>query len=331
MQEKFILSALTLCLLAACGGSDGNTNSDGISPAPPSYAAPLPPGSTRRPQSDAQEDDAQLPGQQPGNQQPGNNNQQPGNRPPGNNNAQSSQPQPVTTLDTGIDDHFWREGRTDFQTFTLKVGGGELEKAERGKARHFDLNALSQGFTGPTPAQLEYVGDSASFGTEVSLRSYRGFYAGAFYHDKEERTNALQHDWQAYASPTKAIELPRRGKATYQGKAFNMDEENDGVLTYNMDFAQKRGSGTVSATTRHAELALREAEIQTLTGDFGKYYGVENGNIGTGNGVTSGRYNLMIAGPNAEEIAGTLTYWPSVNPRNTTNQVFYGKRDEIAP
>lgn len=320
MQEKYILSALTVCLLAACGGSDGNTGS-GISPAPPGYAAPQSPGSVAGQQSGTQQGNSQQSGQQSGN--PSGKQQQ-------GKNQQDKQMQPVTTLDTVVaEDSFWREGRTNYKTFTLKVGGKELEKAERGKPRHFDLSALSQGLTGPIPAQLEYAGDSASFSTEVSLRSYRGFYAGAFYHDKEERTNALQHDWQVYALPTKAIELPRRGRATYQGKAFNLNTENDGNLTYHIDFAKKRGSGTISATASHAELTLRETEIQTLTGDFGKYYGVENGNIGTNDGATSGRYNLTVAGPNAEEIAGSLSYWPSKNPRNTTNQVFYGKRDEI--
>lgn len=315
MQKKLVLSVLIASLLTACGGSSDNSNSNPqITPPPPS-------------------DNNNTP------QQPGDNQQQPNNpqnpQQPGNPQNPPQQPEPVKSLtaDYSTDnDYNWGDDYDGYDTFTLTVGGKTLVKEVRGeKKQTFDLTAVplnTQNIQTLT-AENKYTGsNNAEYKSDVTLRSYRGFYAGALAYGKDSRANPLDDDYTPYYSPT--VTLPNSGTAIYAGKVFNDREANDADLTYTINFGQKKGSGTVAAANGRPELTLQEKAITQFASPFGKTHGVDDGDVRNADGKITGSYNLYIAGPNAEEIVGDLNYGPSGN-KHETEQVFYGKRGDITP
>ncbi|MBP8875726.1 factor H binding protein domain-containing protein [Uruburuella suis] len=101
--------------------------------------------------------------------------------------------------------------------------------------------------------------------------------------------------------------LPTEGKYTYNGAAFT--DKGTGDLSYSVDFSSKTGSGRISG--------IREAGIITL--DEGKIGRMSHNNPDkttiNGLGIEStahstvmgrGAYQLGFFGPNAEEIAGAV-------------------------
>ena len=326
MQEKLILSVLTACLLAACGSS-GN---DAAAPKPvdpaPQDNAPQAPGN---PQFNVPDNNQQQPNNPQNPQQPGNpqNPQQPGNpqNPP-------QQPEPVKSLtaDYSADnDYNWGDDYDGYDTFTLTVGGKTLVKEVRSeKKQTFDLTAVPLGFNTLT-AENKYTGsNNAEYKSDVTLRSYRGYYAGAYAYGKDSRVNPLDDDAAPYYSPT--VTLPNGGTAIYAGKVFDARAANDADLTYTIHFGQKKGSGTVAAANGRPALTLQEKAITQFASPFGNTHGVDDGDVKSADGNITGSYNLYIAGPNAEEIVGDLNYGPSGN-KHETEQVFYGKRGDITP
>lgn len=300
MQKKLVLSVLIASLLTACGGSSDNSNSNPQITPPPS-------------------DNNNTP------QQPGDNQQQP-------NNPQNPQAEPVKSLtaDYSTDsDYDWKEIYNGYDTFTLKVDGKTLVKEVRGEKKEtVDLTAVPLGFKTLT-AENKYTGDNgAEYKSDVTLRSYRGFYASALAYGKDSRANPLDDDAGYYYSPT--VTLPNSGTAIYAGKVFNDHAANDADLTYTINFGQKKGSGTVAAANGRPELTLQEKAITQFASPFGKTHGVDDGDVRNADGKITGSYNLSIAGPNAEEIVGGLNYGPSGNTHET-EQLFYGKRGDITP
>ena len=107
---------------------------------------------------------------------------------------------------------------------------------------------------------------------------------------------------------TKLDAIPTEGTANYSGKAF--DAKNNGALDYNVNFANKTGSGTITG--------------------LGNNITLEQGSIsGTGISSTatqsykSGSYSLDFFGKNAEEIGGKV----SINGKDAVG--FGGTRGEI--
>ena len=304
MQKKLVLSILIASLLAACGGSSDNSNSN-------PQIAPPPSNNNNAPQP------------------PGNNQQQPNNP---QHPQQPQQPEPVKNLTADYSDdsdYDWDGIYKGYDTFTLKVDGKTLVKEVRGeKKQTFDLTAVPLGFKTLT-AENKYTGsNNAEYKSDVTLRSYRGFYAGALAYGKDSRANPLDSDSTPYYSPT--VTLPNSGTAIYAGKVFNDRAANDADLTYTINFGQKKGSGKIAAANGRPELTLQEKTITQFASPFGKTHGVDKGGVRSANGNITGSYNLYIAGPNAEEIVGDLNYGPSGN-KHETEQVFYGKRGDITP
>lgn len=84
--------------------------------------------------------------------------------------------------------------------------------------------------------------------------------------------------------------IPNEGAATYSGKAF--EGKTAGDLTYNVDFATRVGSGSVSGLPV-GQVTLGEANI--------------NGTALSGKANSNGNYRLEFFGPNAEEIGGKMS------------------------
>ena len=102
--------------------------------------------------------------------------------------------------------------------------------------------------------------------------------------------------------------LPSEGKFTYNGVAFT--EEQQGKLAYNVDFAARTGSGSISGITEAGTITLKEGSIANIT-----HNNPDNTRI-SGFGIEAtaesalqgnGTYKLGFFGPNAEEIAGAVT------------------------
>lgn len=249
--------------------------------------------------------------------------------------ANSQQAQRLTTFTLHDVGDFWDTIKTQgYATHNLSVGNKTLASSARGQTTiQLDLTAVPEGFSAPLPARVSYTGGSrAAHNADVTLRSYRGFYAGAFIYDKEDFDNALDYDYQVYGKPTQANELPTRGNATYTGRAFNIHPADDRAFTYRIDFANKRGSGSVAAQGNHPELILKEAALAYEDSPFGAAFAVswDNGKVAAADNSIIGQYELFVAGPGAEEVAGALSYTPAANA-SETDLIFYGKRGDITP
>ncbi|MDO9735203.1 factor H binding family protein, partial [Glaesserella parasuis] len=84
--------------------------------------------------------------------------------------------------------------------------------------------------------------------------------------------------------------IPNEGSAIYLGKAFK--GQTAGELTYNVNFATRIGSGSISGLPV-GQVTLGEANI--------------NGTALSGKANSNGNYRLEFFGPNAEEIGGKMS------------------------
>ncbi|ERH26372.1 lipoprotein GNA1870 like protein, partial [Aggregatibacter sp. oral taxon 458 str. W10330] len=91
---------------------------------------------------------------------------------------------------------------------------------------------------------------------------------------------------------TKLDAIPTEGTANYSGKAF--DAKNNGALDYNVNFANKTGSGTITGLGNNITL-----EQGSISGS-----GISSSAT---QGYKSGSYSLDFFGKNAEEIGGKVT------------------------
>ncbi|PJG85136.1 factor H binding protein domain-containing protein [Conservatibacter flavescens] len=94
--------------------------------------------------------------------------------------------------------------------------------------------------------------------------------------------------------------LPQEGRANYVGKAFigiGANTNDEGSLSYDVNFTERKGSGTITGIERYGDVLLNEAPIV---------------NVGIAGTATSssetGNYELKFYGPNAEEVAGKASF-----------------------
>ncbi|QLB17741.1 hypothetical protein A6B40_09210 [Mannheimia varigena] len=99
--------------------------------------------------------------------------------------------------------------------------------------------------------------------------------------------------------------LPKEGKATYTGKAFDYRFYRSGDLSYNVDFSQRIGSGKIRNSLGDS-YTLSQGNIDNgiISGTASKHQG--NPNHNSGNYYSGGDYKVQFFGPNAEEIGGEL-------------------------
>ena len=127
---------------------------------------------------------------------------------------------------------------------------------------------------------------------------------------------------------TKEEGLPTEGRATYTGKAFSL--ENNGDLTYNVNFSERKGSGTITGFQKYGTITLEEAPLQVKPRS--KQVGIKNGRATPEKNVTTSitheTYNLDFYGPKAEEIGGSV-YFGDYSGSDTNVIGFGGTRGEI--
>ncbi|WP_245911136.1 factor H binding family protein [Neisseria iguanae] len=103
-------------------------------------------------------------------------------------------------------------------------------------------------------------------------------------------------------------QLPSEGQFNYKGIAFTANET--GVLSYDVDFANKTGSGRITGISQAGPVTLPKGNITTINymnnpdkvGISG--FGIEADAVSAR--VGNGSYRLGFFGPNAEEIAGVF-------------------------
>ncbi|QIM62238.1 hypothetical protein A1D29_02380 [Pasteurellaceae bacterium Orientalotternb1] len=169
-------------------------------------------------------------------------------------------------------------------------------------------------------------------------RVYNQVYSGVVGTTITERTldGRLQFDtpfryFEAFAVgvPTPANNLPTANKAHYVGKAFDYDQE--GLLSYHVDFGKKEGYGEITGLGRYGKITLEKSNISDLSkaGEYTQYIFIDNFGQGITGKATAEKvyeyqtelapssplviisrevkaYDLQFFGPNAEEIGGAV-------------------------
>lgn len=127
---------------------------------------------------------------------------------------------------------------------------------------------------------------------------------------------------------TKEDGLPTEGRATYTGKAFSL--ENNGDLTYNVNFSERKGSGTITGFQKYGTITLEEAplKVRQLSKQVGIQYGRATPEKNATTSITHETYNLDFYGPKAEEIGGSV-YFGDYSGSDTNGIGFGGTRGEI--
>ena len=285
MKKHFVLSALTLALLSACGG-----NSDD---------AVLPPADINGSQTARSSNPST---QQTGNapQQPGGNTQQAGNtqqnpQQPGNNNQNNQPNNSALTIAP-------RSGELTGATYTLTTGILSTPVARNIR----DQSNLSVGqIKLPTFAASEHKGGLLIFNNingkedlsynsfQVSDNSYRYIQFGNFNFDQNDER-------LFFARGNETTQMPGSGSATYSGDSIlnfhNKDEQylrtETGTMSARADFA--KGTLDLSVKTPSHSGSITEAHI--------------NGNGFLGADEKKTVIGGNFAGPLAEEIFGSYSH-----------------------
>ncbi|WP_409501058.1 factor H binding protein domain-containing protein [Mannheimia glucosida] len=104
---------------------------------------------------------------------------------------------------------------------------------------------------------------------------------------------------------TAPSDIPKEGVATYSGKAFNANE--DGTLTYTVDFTNKEGYGKIEGMS---ELGTIELEKGTIVKKVSSNRLEINSDVKLASWKeyqVTGQYNLAFFGEKAEEVAGNIS------------------------
>lgn len=160
-----------------------------------------------------------------------------------------------------------------------------------------------------------YSGIVGSVDTEVTTHPIQWLVGSRNYYGDYDTVYAV-----GVNTPEK--QLPSSGLSTYKGVAFDANES--GVLHYQVDFAKKEGSGTITGLEKFGTITLETGKIGNLSLNSQKAdsYFKEN-QVGITGGATAEKiadvtsnktttrdvvkgYDLQFFGPNAEEITGIV-------------------------
>ena len=223
----------------------------------------------------------------------------------------------------------WDKGYEAFREFSWQRNGQTFATSEVNKGHTIDSAKLPAGFS-EFPAQLTITRSNGQQITEnVNVRSYNGFHAGVFTTSgiRTQLPNDDNNEFnQIFIRPT--TQLPSAGKATYAGRAFDQNPVNDASFTYTINFGTRRGSGEIAASQGVEKILLKEAEIKRET-DSGLMMYTLDGAADAASGRLSGNeYTLVMAGPNAEEVIGSVGYTDKKNQGGLL--LMHGTRGEIS-
>ena len=203
--------------------------------------------------------------------------------------------------------------------FQISAGGATLMSVYRENGTwvgDVDYRSLQAGMT---TLNGTYTFTDSGTTYPMTIRSYQGWRSGAVI--VYNPADGEYYNTDVYGVVTPLAALPSAGKATYRGTAFDFDD--DGALTYHVDFAAKSGAGEITGLERYGTISLNTASIAVETNALG-----ESGYLGRGT-ATSARgtqfdYSFNFHGRQAEEIAGLAT-----NTTSGDGIGFHGTRGAI--
>ena len=271
MKKHFVLSALTLALLSACGG-----NSDGAVQPP----ADINGSQTARSSNPSTQQTGNAP------QQPGGNTQQAGNtqqnpQQPGNNNQNNQPNNSALTLTTGILSTPVSRNIRDQSNLSV----GQIKLPTFAASEHKGGLLIFNNINGKE--DLSYN----SF--QVSDNSYRYIQFGNLNFDQNDER-------MVFVRGNETTQMPGGGSATYSGDSIlnfhNKDEQylrtETGTMSARADFA--KGTLDLSVKTPSHSGSITEAHI-----NGNGFFGADEKKT-----VIGGNF----AGPLAEEIFGSYSH-----------------------
>lgn len=219
----------------------------------------------------------------------------------------------------------------NYPHFDLMMHGGRYAYFSNAEQRIVvDPNVLPRGLSGEQTLRiLARKADGTTVSKDVRARSYRGFYSGI---TASEKQNIIQDPsdpgafdlglW--YFSATPEAGLPNSGRTTYHGNAFGPQADNTAGFSYHVDFGTKTGSGAIAANAYHSAIVLEKETLRQSNFAGNPHYEFDGTATSTSHG--RGGYSVILSGPNAEEVIGSVTLG-----LNDDDFAFYGTRGEIAP
>ena len=236
----------------------------------------------------------------------------------------------TSATDNIMDENWNVAGMSRLKSLTLAVNGKTYEldlpkKQERWVYLSPKLEDFKKGY-GVYPYTLERVMDNKDGETQKGrYKLYNqpySFVAGKFLDWKKTLSQngtsswttedgGMEHENEIYyghggIDPGK---LPQNTTYTYSGYAF--DAESEGDLRYDITFKTDNtgyGSGKITGMTTRGDIELKRGDI----GVNGNAAGITGDAVGSrggeGGGRSNGTYELGIYGPDAAEIAGTITF-----------------------
>lgn len=203
--------------------------------------------------------------------------------------------------------------------FHISAGGATLKSVYRENGRWVskdDYRSLRPGLT-TLNSTLTFTDSGNTY--PLITRSYQGWRSGTLITYNPANGKSYNADIYGVEAPLAAF--PSAGQATYRGTAFDIDD--DGALTYHVDFAAKSGAGEITGLERYGTISLHTAPLAAETNALG-----ESGYLGRGT-ATSARgtqfdYSFNFHGHQAEEIAGLAT-----NTTSGDGIGFHGTRGAI--
>lgn len=196
----------------------------------------------------------------------------------------------------------------------IVINGHTLLEIKNQQAK-LDISGLPNGWF--AAEGKETVAGHGTF--PVYIRSYTGFYGGA-----HSLFNAQSGSTRNYGVVPMSKDAPERGKATYNGVAF--DNTDKGTFTYDVDFGQKKGHGRIEGLTSYGNIILQEADIKSETkNEATNFYVAHDNKSGIAETEKKGKmyYHLDMYGPQAAEMGG------GVYTERGSAALFYGTRGAI--
>ena len=204
----------------------------------------------------------------------------------------------------------------------IYIGENKILSYKTSSSGHyFDLDTRSLPQGSATQEGKTVYRNQAYAPQKSSVRSYQGFRSGAMLiHTGTEK----DYDFFAlsFGHSTPLANIPTTGKATYQGIA--LDRNDDGKLTYDVDFGRKRGSGKIEGLERYGTITLRPAVFTSQYNSFNNTYSYGGRDSATSDSGMNVEYFFRFYGDHAEEIAGQVM-------GNSRGIVFHGERGAITP
>lgn len=137
----------------------------------------------------------------------------------------------------------------------------------------------------------------------------------------------------AKGTATPEAALPKTGTYNYTGVAFSENEQ--GKLSYDVNFDKRVGSGNITGLNKTGRITLHEGSIHSVHHQNDKIDGTRLTTMGidgkaTGEKGQSGDYTAAFFGKNAEEIVGAI-YNPNGSYINTVGDIGFGGKRAATP